>query len=87
MSRYTPGPWVTGNRPAQLISTNHRVVALVIGEDDDNMRANAALVKAAPELLEALRDARALLVKACGSSQIGFPSIDAAICAATGEKP
>ncbi len=57
MSKYSPGPWVTTHSPL----TGYRVsdktgwgVAVVL--KDTNDEANARLIAAAPDMLEALRE-------------------------------
>lgn len=57
--RITPQPWKY-NRRGFIIGSNTEVVANVAGVNPDNIRANAYLIAAAPDLLavcEALWDA------------------------------
>jgi hypothetical protein len=55
MSKHTPGPWrLWGSAdPSQVISAADCFVAQTVGGND---KANARLIAAAPELLEALQD-------------------------------
>ena len=56
MSKHTPGPWERWGRasPSQVISAGDCFVAQTLGGNDE---ANARLIAAAPDLLEALREA------------------------------
>lgn len=71
MSKHTPGPWVAvgtdpaegGNwfwikaQPAPVMRGFTKEIGVVNGsQDDPEQQANARLIAAAPELLEALRD-------------------------------
>ena len=74
--KHTPGPWVIdsdGDGKANAIVTSTHLASLdddiceVYGgnkDDDDIRKANASLIAAAPDLLEALRKADALLKNA-----------------------
>lgn len=86
MSKATPGPW-THN--ATSVWADQKMVAAVYGDDpnckpDERMRANASLIAAAPELLEALRvaehsvgDSKALeIVRAAIAKATGGPRHD-----------
>jgi hypothetical protein len=59
MKTHTPGPWHTigalADRPLVEAEDGGMVADLVEREDDAETRANAILIAAAPELLEALR--------------------------------
>lgn len=61
MSKHTPGPWVVGeNQDHDAIMASDYYVATVhdacgIESNDETSRANAKLIAAAPDLLEALR--------------------------------
>ena len=62
-AKHTPGPWVVRQSSCGSVGTDSMLIALTYGDDpdckaDDRMRANARLIAAAPELLEALRVAR-----------------------------
>jgi len=75
MSRHTPGPWML-NKTDEVIQTpasadgafRGTVVcdferAHVYGDDSDEWQANASLIAAAPELLEAAKIMHAMLVE------------------------
>lgn len=51
MSKHTPGPWETGGND---VCVDGRILFLGTGEDYSKRAADARLVAAAPELLEAL---------------------------------
>ena len=58
MNAYTPGSWTIIFRAgAWLIRSGGRSIAQLVAEDAQD-KANAHLIAAAPELLEALRDLR-----------------------------
>jgi hypothetical protein len=100
MSKHTPGPWEFHERN---ISYFHYIIETVekyhhntfIGEiggglqDKSEVRANALLATAAPELLEALQFCKSV-IKSQGmfdrSEQMAFEKADAAIKKATGNK-
>ncbi len=55
--KFTPGPWVTnGTAIEQAQERNTLVVAYVEDRQNDDHRANARLIAAAPELYESLSD-------------------------------
>ena len=90
MSKFTPGPWFANGR---YIGTAKHMSA--IGEcrdvngnwcDDVKASANASLIAAAPELLEALQDALCAL-ECCGKVSPVATKASAAIAKATGEAP
>jgi hypothetical protein len=62
MNKHTPGPWQVEPNPfesAPMVSTENRTIAKVLywgGSEDGEVNANAHLIAAAPELLEALED-------------------------------
>jgi len=72
MSEHTPGPWfiykdehefvILQNRPVK----NATAIAIVYSDDKPD-EANARLIAAAPELLEALKKAREYVAKVNGS--------------------
>jgi hypothetical protein len=53
---HTAGPWFVSNEDGEVYSvTNHRTIAMVLQAEDFD--ANARLIAAAPDLLEALKEA------------------------------
>lgn len=93
-SKYTPGPWELGTR-RQVLATSKRgllvaqiatgTVTSTIGSsqiDEEEAASNARLIAAAPDLLEALKDARFSLY----GNGPGNPKIDAAIAKAEGHQ-
>lgn len=66
MSKHTPGPWIIKvvpiavgeSWPLELFISNGKVVPAIITGADEEAQANARLI-AAPELLDALKYARA----------------------------
>jgi hypothetical protein len=66
MNAHTPGPWQTTDEKDRrgwlYIEGNYEVLARITGSPDDvEAQANARLIAAAPELLEALRIAEGAL--------------------------
>lgn len=96
-SKHTPGPWVVWSEEGEtrkgrakvsvchhvgdLMSEDHICVATVLGDDVAVAAANARLIAAAPELLEALRYVRANF--ADGNTREIVARIDAALSQAT----
>lgn len=63
-TKYTPGPWMV--RSTGCVGTDDMMVASVYPMEDQNLEehdANARLIAAAPELLEALRSAHHMLTR------------------------
>ena len=102
MSNHTPGPWVVVGRLTKYVEA--RLVGRLIQEvaacgptmaDEgygQQQEANARLIAAAPDLLEALQDVDALWMHhsvAHGDGKIGplHEKVIAAIAKATGEQP
>ena len=56
MPAFTPGPWAICEQNKHLVHStiNGRAVALAVGLLDDEQRANARLIAAAPELCDLL---------------------------------
>ena len=83
MSKHTPGPWRIGTPPPngeQTIGTQHGLmVAVVTTGSGVPTKANARLIAAAPELLEALQE----IVNAA-DGDAGLKKARAAIAKATG---
>lgn len=72
MSKHTPGPWIVGGKytvrtPFTSSDWICRTRDERHGHDDNEDEANARLISAAPELLEALKE---LLDKRCTSMDI-----------------
>lgn len=91
MSKHTPGPWTTWGKadPSQIIASKDGFVAQTVGGNDE---ANARLIAAAPELLEALEVAEKALTTIFKAFNLGVLEnadqmniIRAAISKATGE--
>jgi hypothetical protein len=86
MSKHTPGPWHVnaGDYKYHIYysreQSDHYFVE-VDGNDDDEAKANARLIAAAPELLAALKTARKCL-KSCHYVGPERETIDAAIAKA-----
>ena len=102
MSKHTPGPWVVVGRLTKYVEA--RLVGRLIQEvaacgptmaDEgygQQQEANARLIAAAPDLLEALQDVDALWMHhsvAHGDGKIGplHEKVIAAIAKAAGEQP
>ena len=88
MSAHTPGPWrAVPNAPGisdTVIDSGRRVVADVISrKSTDELRANARLIAAAPELLDALEGLLNALPSA--TTHPAIKAARAAIVKATGE--
>lgn len=94
MSKYTPGPWFVrkwdGDEwPDRRISigpqSNGTAIAVCISPryyDDEQMEADAKLIAAAPELLDALESALTILIDSVGD--FDYDKARAAIAKATG---
>lgn len=76
MNAHTPGPWaVNDDDPTEVVTRHGRLVAACHYRGE--AKANARLIAAAPELLEALLDCAAYLDALAGSKLVTGPSIDA----------
>jgi len=97
MSNYTPGPWRHEPHQAShgdkiaVVDAIGRILALIPGHKATD-KANAQLIAAAPELLEALQYAReelAMRIEEDGGTEYsvakGCRILDAAIAKATGK--
>ncbi len=89
MNKHTPGPW-TVRGPTQYLNQTQidPSIGCVYGNGDE-VAANAALVAAAPEMLDALRKAVVLLAGACVhypdlEPHETYEAVSAAIAKATG---
>lgn len=58
--KHTPGPWHVSPTPGTVLVTDNRGIAIVEcldrGTETANLKSNARLIAAAPELLERLED-------------------------------
>jgi hypothetical protein len=70
MSKHTPGPWQFGTSSEgsfykkNIAGADGYHVALTSSRDDSEVDANARLISAAPELLEALRELHTIVNRA-----------------------
>ena len=97
MSKHTPAPWTVANRA--IYGTNGVVKPFIASVEDDHNDgetvANARLISAAPDLLDACRSALAELEKLAEQNifSLGDPALitirelQAAIIKATGDTP
>ena len=76
----TPGPWIVGGNEGNKLSVNADPYFVALVDEGDSQEANARLIAAAPELLEALQDLQA---RAC--IYVNTSKAEAAINKATGE--
>ena len=97
MTKHTPGPWTTtirdghakGPRPVITAPAVDRVAVVSGSNGDDAMHANAKLIAAAPELLDAL-DSLVLACELPGDHcevEQALPAARAAISKAVGGLP
>ena len=92
MSKHTPGPWAVRNK-TEVFCGRKRVAhvnaaskePLNMKQDREVAEANARLIAAAPDLLEALKDALCAL-ECCGKDYPAASKAHATIAKATGEK-
>ena len=93
-TQHTPGPWVTGDddQGAILVLTDEQEcvpLAEIFRGVDGSPEANAALISAAPGLLEALKSAADQLPCICGDNDsfcdCAVSEVNAAIAAAAGK--
>jgi hypothetical protein len=95
-ARHTPGPWSIGDENNAccdvLLGAEHNLTCSLDRRDNntyaevisrEEMLANARLIAAAPEMLEALLDCRRALEIANYTQELAI--VDAAIAQATGE--
>ena len=101
MSDFTPGPWLFDDEHEEVTSEARRrkgltrIATVNLGWSEpfnSEQNANARLIAAAPDLLEALQDVDALWMHhsiAHGDGKIGplHEKVIAAIAKATGEQP
>lgn len=76
----TPGPWIVGGNEGNKLSVNADPYFVALVDEGDSQEANARLIAAAPELLEALQDLQA---RAC--IYVNTSKAEATINKATGE--
>jgi hypothetical protein len=84
MNKFTPGPWdYEANLSAIVVVRDHKVKLVAdLGKVDlPEAEANAQLIAAAPELLEALRG----VLRVADRATVEFDAARAAIAKATGE--
>lgn len=106
-TKHTPGPWVTFPADVGSVACpvgtrvlkygHHPIADAFFGYQQgmpsyDEAKANARLIAAAPDLLEALTFARKFHAMKCEKGDSGFPAqlvetIDDAIAKATGDAP
>lgn len=95
-ARHTPGPWSIGDENNAccdvLLGTEHNLTCSMDRRDNNTcaevisraeMLANAHLIAAAPDMLEALKDSREALRRAGTAGELMV--VNAAIAKATGE--
>lgn len=59
--KHTPGPWIVYGRILRSVDGGEDQIAAITGDlADPETQANIRLIRAAPSLLEALRNAQAL---------------------------
>lgn len=94
MTEHTPGPWHRNIKPASRYPTiyagRNTHVCSVSRQDDETMEANLLLIRAAPDMLAALKDAELFLANEPNRDKDGWMSdtlaaIRAAIAKAKGE--
>ncbi len=88
MTKHTPGEWI--DRGTNCVGTRWQLVASVYPMEDENPEehaANARLIAASPDLLEALKDMVNLVELMCPFDGPQQRKARAAIARATGEQP
>lgn len=53
-AQHTPGPWMVRSYDSSSVGTKDYMTAIIYGENREEETANANLIAAAPDLLEAL---------------------------------
>lgn len=86
MSGYTKGLWRVSDRPDVYFihGKDELFVAELVNNSSTAVEANARLIAAAPELLEALKEARYTLIKRGLQESTTFGIVEAAIAKAEG---
>ena len=91
MSEHTPGPWRVGgvedlrHGRGRQIAADDAKICVVYGVRDPDVKANANLIAAAPEMLEALRSAMQCLDDFVGDGPT-YRMVEAAIAKAEGKR-
>lgn len=92
-TKHTPGPWVFesefGSRAFVNTKDESTYIAIQYCDNREEMAANARLIAAAPELLEALQNCLDILLVAdmkTAETETPYTRAKAAIAKATGEK-
>ena len=90
MSKHTPGPWAQAMySPADVVTGEDKIIATARGGLNgitrDEAVANARLIAAAPDLLEALKLADAMLSGANMNASVVEKKVRAAIAKAEGK--
>jgi hypothetical protein len=87
MNKHTPGPWAVSDISRDMIyDLNGELLALIIdGESDETKLANACLIAAAPDLLEALKESLKEFLFDCYDDHPSAKRWRTAIAKATGE--
>ena len=80
---HTPGPWSIRQEGVWSVGTDHEMTALVYGFTDEEEEANAHVIAAAPDLLEALK-ILAKLGESHGAEGVYWDKARAAIAKAEG---
>ncbi len=83
MSAHTPGPWFY-EKPF-FVTTNHHAICRMKNTLRDDTEANARLISAAPDLLEALMDLTTLYEISSGRDPVFVSKARAAIAKARGD--
>ena len=90
MSGHTPGPWRSERTPASayfdwtVMAASGKGRTMQIGIDTDNTEADARLIAAAPDLLQALQSALERPLRVEGDTW--WTEVRAAVAKATGEQ-
>jgi hypothetical protein len=63
MSKHTPGPWQVYRRSIVTASDKSIVAEIVVNGDQSETKSNAYLIAAAPNMLEALKQAKTAMLK------------------------
>lgn len=83
-TKHTPAPWTHEGRGAVYAPDGRPIAHVWQNQGDDDREANARLIAAAPELLEALELAHATLLGANMNRSVVGRKVKAAIAKATG---